>query len=107
MPTATLSKPVYAEREGIVSAMDTRELGMAVVTLGGGRRRATDSIDYSVGLTDMARLGDRIDAKQPLAVIHANDEESWQQAADAVRGAMTLSDQAPEATPVVYKRITQ
>lgn len=107
LPTATLSKPVYAEREGIVSAMDTRELGMAVVTLGGGRRRATDSIDYSVGLTDMARLGDRIDAKQPLAVIHANDEESWQQAADAVRGAMTLSDQAPEATPVVYKRITQ
>ena len=40
-------------------------------------------------------------------MIHANDEESWQQAADAVRSAMTLSDKAPEATPVVYKRITQ
>jgi len=55
----------------------------------------------------VARLGDRADAQQPLAVIHANDEESWQQAADAVRSAMTLSDQAPEATPVVYKRITK
>lgn len=107
LPAATLSKPVYAEKPGIISAMDTRALGMAVVSLGGGRRRASDAIDYSVGLTEVARTGDKVDAQQPLAMIHANDEESWQQAADAVRSAMTLSDKAPEATPVVYKRITQ
>ncbi|MEL5298831.1 thymidine phosphorylase [Serratia nevei] len=107
LPAATLSKPVYAEKSGIVSAMDTRALGMAVVALGGGRRRASDAIDYSVGLTEVARLGEKVDAQQPLAMIHANDEESWQQAADAVRSAMTLSDKAPEATPVVYKRITE
>jgi thymidine phosphorylase len=80
---------------------------MAVVSLGGGRRRATDNIDYSVGLTGMARLGDKVDTQQPLAVIHANDEESWQQAAEEVRSAMVLSDKAPEVTPVVYKRITE
>ncbi|CAI1637331.1 Thymidine phosphorylase [Serratia marcescens] len=107
LPAATLSKPVYAEKLGIVSAMDTRALGMAVVALGGGRRRASDAIDYSVGLTEVARLGEKVDAQQPLAMIHANDEESWQQAADAVRSAMMLSDKAPEATPVVYKRITE
>lgn len=107
LPAATLSKPVYAENLGIISAMDTRALGMAVVSLGGGRRRASDAIDYSVGLTEVARLGDKVDAQQPLAMIHANDEESWQQAADAVRSAMMLSDKAPEATPVVYKRVTE
>ncbi|HDU8662273.1 TPA: thymidine phosphorylase [Serratia liquefaciens] len=107
LPAATLSKPVYTEKKGIISAMDTRALGMAVVSLGGGRRRATDSIDYSVGLTEMARLGDKVDTQQPLAVIHANDEETWQQAAEAVRSAMVLSDKAPEVTPVVYKRITE
>ncbi len=36
--------------------MDTRALGMAVVSMGGGRRQASDTIDYSVGFTDMARL---------------------------------------------------
>jgi thymidine phosphorylase len=107
LSAATLSKPVYAEKPGIISAMDTRALGMAVVSLGGGRRRASDAIDYSVGLTEVARLGDKVDTQQPLAMIHANDEESWQLAADAVRSAMTLSDKAPEATPVVYKRITE
>jgi len=105
LPKATLSQVVYAENAGIVSAMDTRALGMSVVSLGGGRRRATDAIDYSVGLTNVVQLGQRLDVRQPLAMIHANSEEAWQQAAVAVRGAITVSDKAPETTPVVYRRI--
>lgn len=107
LPVAMLSKPVFAEAPGIITAMDTRALGMSVVALGGGRRRATDPIDYSVGLTDMARLGDQMDQERPLAVIHANNEDDWQQAADAVRAAMTLGDKAPEETLVVYRRIIE
>ncbi|BBI91062.1 thymidine phosphorylase [Serratia symbiotica] len=106
LPVAAFSKPVYAEKPGIISAMDTRMLGIAVVSLGGGRRCATDNIDYSVGLTAIACLGDQVDTQQPLAVIHANDQQSWQQAADALRSAITLSDTAPQTTPMVYQRIT-
>lgn len=97
---------VYSERAGIVGAMDTRALGLSVVALGGGRRRATDAIDYSVGLTQMARIGQQIDTQQPLAMIHANSEEAWQQAAEAVRAAVVLSDVAPQDLPVVYRRIS-
>jgi len=107
LPAPMLSKAVYADRPGIVSAMDTRTLGMAVVALGGGRQRASDSIDYSVGLSDMITLGSEVNAQQPLAVIHAALEAQWQQAAAAVKAAVTLSDHAPEATPVVYRRISE
>lgn len=107
LPTAMLSKAVYADSEGFVSAMDTRALGMAVVSMGGGRRQASDTIDYSVGFTDMARLGDSVDGQRPLAVIHAKDEASWQDAAKAVKAAITLDDKAPETTPTVYRRITE
>ncbi len=55
--------------------MDTRALGMSVVTLGGGRRKATDPIDYSVGLSDIAALGAKVDTQTPLAIIHANSEK--------------------------------
>ncbi|MGU0056722.1 hypothetical protein ACVXG7_18680 [Enterobacter hormaechei] len=89
--TAMLSKAVYADSEGFVSAMDTRALGMAVVSMGGGRRQASDTIDYSVGFTDMARLGDSVDGQRPLAVIHAKDEASWQDAAKAVKAAISLT----------------
>lgn len=107
LPAAMLSKAVYAEGEGFVAEMDTRALGMAVVSMGGGRRQASDLIDYSVGFTDVVRLGARIDAQQPLAVIHAKDENSWQEAAKAVKAAVKLDDKAPEMTPTVYRRITE
>lgn len=55
----------------------------------------------------MARLGTRVDGQQPLAVIHANNEDDWQQAAEAVRAAITLGNNAPEETPVIYRRITE
>ncbi|MCW1875661.1 thymidine phosphorylase [Erwinia sp. INIA-01] len=107
LPAPMLSKAVYADRAGIVSAMDTRALGMAVVSMGGGRRRASDSIDYSVGLSGVAALGTVVDGQQPLAVIHASSEESWQEAAAAVKAAVTLSETQPEKTPVIYRRISQ
>lgn len=106
LPQPTLSKAVYADRPGIVSSMDTRALGMAVVSMGGGRQRASDSIDYSVGLSEMITLGEQADSARPLAIIHASSEASWQQAAAAVKAAVTLSDSAPEVTPVVYRRVS-
>ena len=105
LPAATLSKPVPAPRAGYIAAMDTRALGMAVVALGGGRRRASDTIDYSVGLADMVQLGEAVEAGQPLAVIHAASEAGWMQAAEAVRAAVTIAPQPPKVLPVVYRRI--
>lgn len=55
----------------------------------------------------MVRLGARVDAQQPLAVIHAKDENSWQEAARAVKAAIKLGAKAPEMTPTVYRRITE
>ncbi len=107
LPAPMLSKAVWADRPGIVSAMDTRALGLAVVALGGGRQRAADAIDYSVGLSEMITLGERADGERPLAVIHAASEAQWQQAAQAVKAAITLGDSAPAATPLVYRRISE
>ncbi|AFJ48429.1 thymidine phosphorylase [Shimwellia blattae] len=107
LPRATLSKAVYADTAGYVCDMDTRALGMAVVGMGGGRRQAQDPIDYSVGLDEMARLGDWVDEQRPLAIIHASSETSWQEAARAVKAAINVNNIAPQTQPVVYRRISQ
>ncbi|PKH22580.1 thymidine phosphorylase [Enterobacterales bacterium CwR94] len=107
LPAPMLSKAVYVDQPGIVTQMDTRALGMAVVAMGGGRRRASDTLDYSVGLSEMVQLGELVDAERPLAIIHAASEASWQEAAQTVKRAVTLGDKALEVTPVVYRRITQ
>lgn len=54
----------------------------------------------------MAQLGDRADNQRPLAVIHAATETAWQEAAEAMKRAVTLSENAPAQTPVIYRRIS-
>ncbi|CZF77087.1 Thymidine phosphorylase [Grimontia celer] len=105
LAAANVVKPVFASRAGFVSAMDTRAIGMAVVGLGGGRCVASDTIDYSVGFSDVIRLGMQADSATPLAVVNAKDEAAWQQAAAALQAAMRVEDEAPEATPEVYRQI--
>jgi len=101
---AEIIKPVYATETGVVSAMDTRAIGMAVVSMGGGRRVATDEIDYAVGFDNFIRLGEVADSDKPLAVIHARTEEQWKEAAKALRSAITVGGEYTP-TPEVYRQI--
>ncbi len=107
LSSAPVIQAVYPETSGYVSEVDTRAVGVAVVTLGGGRRRASDSIDHSVGLTEIAALGTEVGSEQPLAIVHAKDEGAAQAAAAEIRGAMRIESERPETTDSVYERITE
>ncbi|MFQ1912978.1 thymidine phosphorylase [Aeromonas veronii] len=106
LPKAAIVRPVFSANSGFVTAMDTRELGLAVVAMGGGRRAAGDKLDYAVGLTDFIRLGQSVDADKPIAMIHAQTEEQFAQAASMVQAAVRIGGERPEALPEVYRRIT-
>ncbi|WP_421189488.1 thymidine phosphorylase [Aeromonas sanarellii] len=105
LPKAAIVRPVYAASSGFVTAMDTRELGLAVVAMGGGRRAAGDKLDYAVGLTDFIRLGQSVEADKPLALIHAQTEAQFAEAARMVQAAVKIGDTRPQALPEVYRRI--
>ena len=74
---------VAPRRAGVVTDVDTRTLGLLVVGLGGGRRRADDAIDPAVGLADVRGPGDVVSPDRPIAVVHARS------AADAKGGGNT------------------
>ncbi|MCE8023812.1 thymidine phosphorylase [Billgrantia aerodenitrificans] len=95
LPGAAVVRPVYAERSGRVTRMDTRALGLAVVTLGGGRRAPSDGIDHSVGLSGIAALGEAVDGERPLAWVHAGSEADAERAASQLRAAIEVNDVAP------------
>jgi thymidine phosphorylase len=104
MRTAPLVKPVYADQSGHVASIATRELGLAVIELGGGRRRADDVIDHSVGLDQLLGKGAAVHAKTPLAVIHAADEADYARAAQMVKAAYQVGD-APKAHSPILERV--
>jgi thymidine phosphorylase len=93
LPSAPVVKVVEPEYAGVVSAVDVRAVGIAIVNLGGGRAREDDVVDHSVGLTEVAALGERVDpGARPLAILHARDDDSARRAADAVRAAFVVGD---------------
>ncbi|PRY94507.1 thymidine phosphorylase [Hasllibacter halocynthiae] len=96
---------VGAPRAGVLASVDGRALGEAVAALGGGRQRPGDRVDPSVGLTGIARIGDRVEAGQPLAAIHAASEDDARAAAVAVLGAMRVADRAEASPPLVLGRV--
>jgi thymidine phosphorylase len=105
LKAAPLTRPAASERAGVVAAIDTRAVGIAVVELGGGRMRAEDAIDHSVGFTRLAGLGSAVGPDAPLALVHARDEAAAARAEASLRAAYTVGDTVPMPTPVVYERI--
>ncbi len=101
LPTAPVSLDVPAARDGVLAAMDTRALGMVVVALGGGRRRAGDAVDPRVGLSHVQALGSRVRAGDALLRVHAADVAQAEAAAQAVLAAISVADGAPGIGPVV------
>ena len=90
---ADVEVAVTPEGAGRVSAIDTRAVGLAVVTLGGGRTRPQDPVDPAVGLTALAEIGADVggdDGDRPLAIVHARTAEQAALAADQLRAAYTV-----------------
>lgn len=98
---APIIRPIFVATPGMVSAVDTRSVGLAVIELGGGRRRADDRIDPAVGITQLAGEGDLLDDEKPLAFIHARDETSFARAASVLTRAYRIGG-APELHPPVH-----
>jgi thymidine phosphorylase len=103
LPEAPVIRRVMAGQDGIVAHIDTRALGIAVIELGGGRRVASDRIDHAVGLTALAGRAARVGRDQPLCVIHARDEASFERAAETVRQAYRLGEAPAVSSPVLAR----
>ena len=106
LPRANVIEPVYPERRGRVQSMDMRRIGLTVVALGGGRQRASDAIDPSVGLSDLVPVGQNVDGQHPLAVIHARSRDDAGKAAQQLRAAITIGEAGTTQPPLIARLIT-
>jgi thymidine phosphorylase len=106
LPAAPVVRSVHPLEPGIVATIDVRAVGIAIVGLGGGRARETDPVDHSVGLTQVAALGEDVaPAGRPLALVHARDDDGAARAVEAIRSAYRLGDTAPAMPDPVIQRV--
>ncbi|MGO8094937.1 thymidine phosphorylase [Rhizobium leguminosarum] len=98
---APVAKPVPAPRSGWLGACDARGIGVSVIDLGGGRRHPADRIDHRVGFSELLPLGTRVNAGEPIALVHAADDAAAERAVAALAAHYRITEEKPELTPVI------
>lgn len=105
LPAATVIRDVPSLTDGFVCTIDGEALGLSVVRLGGGRQREGDKINPSVGLSELAGIGEQIGIGEPLCMVHAATEAQAEAAIAAVQAAYVMGDVAPADPALILKRI--
>ncbi|MBN1919866.1 MAG: thymidine phosphorylase [Anaerolineae bacterium] len=104
-PAARIVRVITAPASGYLARVQTDEIGMATVGLGGGRLQKGDPVDHAVGLMLHLKVGEWITAGEPLFTIHANDEARCAEAKRRILAALTFSESPVEPLPLFYKRV--
>lgn len=81
---------VLADRSGIVTRMDAETIGRVILELGGGRAKANDAIDHSVGCDQIAKVGSEVRFGDTLMRVHARTQEEYEGAAEKLVGAVGI-----------------
>ncbi len=92
--------------DGIVTEVNTRAIGNAIIELGGGRREVGQQLDLAVGFSDIAPIGTTLDSERPLAIIHAASEEDADKAEQNLLNACKRGESAPQERPTVCEILT-
>ncbi|MFP5321787.1 MAG: thymidine phosphorylase [Acidimicrobiia bacterium] len=107
LPTAAHVHVVEAPADGFVQRVDCKAVGVAVWRLGAGRARKEDDISPGAGALVEAKVGDRVEAGQPLLVLHADDPDRFAGALAALDGAIDVGAERVEPRPLISDRIAR
>jgi thymidine phosphorylase len=105
LPTAHETDVITAERDGFLQSLDAGCVGEAAWRLGAGRTRKEHAVQPGAGVALHAKPGMRVQAGQPLITLHTDTPERFARAREALQGAYTIGDSAPEEQPLILDRI--
>ena len=106
LPQAPIRRDVLAGASGVITRVEPRALGRAIIELGGGRRVATDRVLPDVGLEVSARPGQRVTRGDQLAIVHARTSGAADDAVVAVGNAIAIGDAPADIPPLISWRVT-
>jgi len=95
---------VAATQSGYVAAIDAESLGQAVIAMRGGRQKIGDALDYSTGFEMLVRLGDKVEAGQPIARLFATADVT-EKGREKLLHSIEIADEKRKTGPLILDRI--
>ena len=105
LPTAQETEVITAERDGFLQSLDALGVGEAAWRLGAGRARKEHAVQPGAGVVLHAKPGMRVRAGQPLITLHTDSPERFARVREALEGAYSIGDAAPDQGPLILDRI--
>lgn len=102
LPLSDFITPIEAEKSGFLSRIDAQAVGEASIILGAGRVKKEDLIDHAVGIEVLHKVGDWVNAGEPLLQIHYQDYERFEEARQLLMAGITLSTDPVNPLPLFY-----
>lgn len=101
LPKARYVIPVLAEEEGCIERILAQDIGIACMTLGGGRENKENTIDHGVGIILTKKISDTVKKGETLALIHANSKEKAVLASGLLKNAYQIAKEPAKKAPMV------
>ena len=105
LPNAENQIPLPAPKSGYITRCDADSLGRASLLLGAGRAKTSDSIDHAVGISDLRKIGERVEEGEPLCILHSNGHENSTQLFQTLEAAFEIMPDAPVIPPLILETI--
>jgi thymidine phosphorylase len=93
---------VLAPSDGYISTMQTRDIGLSVVGLGGGRTSNDQVIDHSVGFDCILSIGTYVNKGDLLARVHASSKKSADLASKQYIMALEFLDEPGAKSKIIH-----
>lgn len=101
LPQAPVTMEVESPKDGCVEKVSADGVGRAVLQLGAGRKQTTDSVDPSVGVSHLIKVGASVSKGDLIACVHAANQEAAEAATEQVLAAIGISEETVADPPVI------
>ena len=100
-----IKKDIFSPQSGWVKEIKTRDLGLILIELGGGRKQVTDKINFNVGYNQVSRVGDKVDTNKPLLTVYTNSEDDYENVRKKIADCFIIVDTEVSELPYTYEVI--
>ena len=96
---------VISEVDGYIYSVDAEKYGLAALTLGAGRNKITDVIDYSAGIIISKKIGEYVNKGDVIATLYTSVEDKLISASKILLSATETREEKPTLNNVIIKKI--
>ena len=105
LPKASYVDQIVASKRGFIKSIQTRNLGLILIELVGGRKHINDQINFSVGYENVMDVGSAVDPSTPLVTVHFSSQDVFKKVKNRIQSCFEISEEKVDKLATIYESV--